>query len=307
MNAHRFESKQSTMKQLSLLITLIILGTVALAQETSSSLGKKVKVETLSGAIIKGELLESDDISMTIETKSGTTIVKKDKIALFTTYKDDESYESDTDDDSKNDKPKSKNYSGSHYLFNQSAYSLKKGQSYYENTYLFLNSFAFGITDNFSITTGFEGISLIIGQFPGVYVVPKYSIPFEGGAFAVSTSLYALQAGSSYGGLLQGIFTLGNLDRNISFGAGYAFSFGNDNTGYTINVSGILDVSKNISLITENYILAGEFSSETFITAGVRFHSKKNNNFLTVSLIRNNNFDSDLFFWPFFSGTVALK
>ena len=47
------------------------------------------------------------------------------------------------------------------YLFAPSAINLKKGEGYYQNTYLLLHSFNYGITDNFSIGGGFEFLSTI--------------------------------------------------------------------------------------------------------------------------------------------------
>ena len=45
------------------------------------------------------------------------------------------------------------------YLFGPSAFNLNKGEGYYQNTYLFLNSFQAGITKNISMGGGLEFLS----------------------------------------------------------------------------------------------------------------------------------------------------
>ena len=109
-------------------------------------------------------------------------------------------------------------------------------------------------------------------------------------------------------GLFQSAVTLGDLDKNFTFGVGYGLSFGNDDDGIVpINFSGVTRVSDNISLVSENYLIVGNFGATGILSFGIRFHSRTNNNFLTLSLLRPTE-DTGLFlFVPFFSGTIAIN
>ena len=64
------------------------------------------------------------------------------------------------------------------YLIGPSAFTLKKGEGYYQNTYIFLNSVNVGLSDNFSFGGGIEFISTFSslggGNFdPIFYLTPK--------------------------------------------------------------------------------------------------------------------------------------
>ena len=260
---------------------------------------EKVKIVTNDGTVLTGTLSLSDSESVTIKTAYGETKINRSEIVSLD-YIDRES-----DDDSEDDR-----YSGSHYLFGQSAYGLKKGQAYYENTYLFLNSFTYGVSDNFSIGGGFEVASpLFGGEFPITFITPKLSIPFEGGAFAVTSTVFVFPYDGGFAaGLLSGALTLGNLRSNFTLGVGAGFTFedGIEDGFVPFSVSGIQRVSEKLSLITENVFVAGDGFTEGIISGGVRIHGE-NGNFLTISLFRPTEDTGFVFALPFFSGTVILK
>lgn len=64
-----------------------------------------------------------------------------------------------------------KNPHPTRYLFTPSAFNLEKGEGYYQNTYLVLNSVAYGITDFLSAGAGFELISLFAGEGGPIFFV----------------------------------------------------------------------------------------------------------------------------------------
>ena len=292
--------KTTNMKQLIIIIALLLISQWSLSQDSSANKGRKIRIETIGGATIEGTVTDSDDTSMTIQSSFGTSTINRASIASI-------GYLDNLQDASLLSYNNA--YSGSHYLFGPSAFTLEKGQRYYENTYLFINSFTFGLSDNFSLTAGFEALTPFVGYFPGVFVSPKYSIPFNGGAFAISTPFFLYPAGEVGIGSVQGILTIGELDKNLTVAVGIGFDFGNINSNtvvYPISLSGTIRTSDRISLVTENVVIIDRFGTE-FYSAGVRIHAKRNENFVTVSLLRNSDFGTELLAIPFFSATVVLK
>lgn len=276
---------------------LLIISVACFGQDTN----EKVKIVTKDGTVLTGTLSLSDSDSVTIKTAYGENKIDRSEIVSldYTDRKGDNASEEDLD-----------RYSASHYLFGQSAHGLKKGQLYYENTYLFLNSFTYGVSDNFSIGGGFEVASpLFGGEFPITFIAPKLSIPFEGGAFAITSTLFVLPYDGGFAaGLLSGAVTIGSLRSNFTLGvgAGYTFDDGIEDGFVPFSVSGIQRVSEKLSLITENVFVTGSGFTEGIISGGVRIHGR-NGNFLTISLFRPTEDTGPLVALPFFSGTVILK
>ncbi|HYO23040.1 MAG TPA: hypothetical protein VER36_11595, partial [Flavisolibacter sp.] len=62
------------------------------------------------------------------------------------------------------------------YFFWPSAINLKKGEGYYLNNMLFLNSVYYGVTDNISLGAGIEFLSLFSGT-PILFFSPKITFP----------------------------------------------------------------------------------------------------------------------------------
>ena len=159
------------------------------------------------------------------------------------------------------------------YLFFPSAFTLERGELMYQNTYLFLNSLSVGITDNFSISGGLEFLSLLNGEgTPLIYIAPKLSAPLSENFRLGVGGAYATVPGSGGGGfgLLYGVGTLGNRDRNATIGLGYAVSEEILATSPLIAFSGMLRVSRRLSLITENWILPGETDVPGLFSLGFR-------------------------------------
>ena len=115
------------------------------------------------------------------------------------------------------------------YFFSPNAYGLKKGEGYYQNVWVMVNSFAVGVTDYFSIGGGVVPLFLFAGSPTPVWITPKFSIPVSkdkfnlGGGALLGTVLGEQEAGF---GILYGISTLGSKDKNVSLGLGYGYAGG---------------------------------------------------------------------------------
>ena len=55
-------------------------------------------------------------------------------------------------------------HNSTRYLLSPSGYSLKKGQAYYENVWIFWNSFAYGVSDNVTLSASTELVSILFGK-----------------------------------------------------------------------------------------------------------------------------------------------
>jgi len=176
------------------------------------------------------------------------------------------------------------------YLYAPSAFNLKKGEGYYQNTYLFINSFNYGFTDNFSFGMGFEFLSTFgsvgSGSFNPIYfLTPKYSME-------VSENL-RVGIGVLYGSILDemggfgvgyGLATYGNPEHNATLGLGFGFFDGDFRTDPVITISGMTRISRRMSLVTENWFFPADVY-RGILTYGIRFFGES----MSVDLALINN------------------
>ncbi|AKD03410.1 hypothetical protein POKO110462_05525 [Pontibacter korlensis] len=178
------------------------------------------------------------------------------------------------------------NPNATRYLFSPSAFSLRKGEAYYQNTYLVLNSFSYGITDRFTIGAGFELITTFTGD-PVFFVTPKYSFPISDKWNAGAGILYinSTSADDFPGlGIGYGIVTYGNRDNNATLGVGFGAVDGYVSAEPVVNLSGRKRISRKTALVTKNWFVpAGSYYG--IYSYGIRFMGEK----ITVDLAFLNN------------------
>lgn len=189
------------------------------------------------------------------------------------------------------------NPNATRYLFGPSAFNLKKGEGYYQNTMLLLNSFNVGITDYFSIGGGIEFLSTFItlsqGSFnPIIYFTPKVgfsvadNIHVGGGVLLASIPQFGETSNTGLG-MLYGLGTYGNLDHNVTATIGWGSVDGNSFNKPLITVSGMTRVAKKTALVTENWLIPTDSSYEPIFSYGVRFFGEN----IAVDLAFINNWD----------------
>ena len=236
-------------------------------------------VETTDGTVLHGIFLGQSEAGIRLLTDvAGEVTIPMSKVKSFKVL--DES-------NFKNGEYWFENPNATRYLFSPSAYSLRKGEAYFQNTYLFINSFNFGITDRFTLGVGFELLSLFSGP-PGFFVTPKYTVPISEKVRAGAGLLYVNP--SSFDddfdgvGLGYGIVTYGNMDNNATLGLGYGY-FGNSSDNRTvITLSGMRRVKRKVALVTENWLVPNT-SFKGVISYGIRTMGEK----ITVDLAFINN------------------
>ena len=177
------------------------------------------------------------------------------------------------------------------YLYAPSAFNLKKGEGYYQNTYLFINSFNYGFTDNFSFGVGFEFLS-IFGSFGGdfnpiFFLTPKYSMQVSENLRVGIGVLYGNVSNLVGGfGVGYGLATYGNPEHNATLGLGFGFFDGDFSTDPVITISGMTRISRRISLVTENWFFPADVY-RGILTYGIRFFGES----MSVDLALINNTD----------------
>lgn len=271
-----------------LLFFLLISGTGAVAQVDTTKrdqnliLGKRIIIETKDGSVIQGRFMGYTDDGIRVVTEStGEFVVLKSHITWMKVVEEDLYKEG---------KYWFENPNSTRYLFSQSAYSLKKGEAYFQNTYLVLNSVYYGITDNLTIGGGFELMSALSGN-PVFFINPKYSFRISDKLRAGIAALYVDASSRSsrvFSGISigYGILTYGNTDDNITLGVGYGFVEQELANRPVFTLSGMKRLDSRIALVSENWIIPRENYYGVY-SYGLRFMGKK----LTVDLALLNNPD----------------
>lgn len=239
-------------KKLFFILFLVFLSSVASAQLKTDSV--ITRIETRDGNQFTGELISQDSSAVQIQTRLGIlTISRSDIISMkeveINQIRDGQLW--------------MHNPQASRYLWSPNGYSLKRGEGYYQNIWIFWNQVAYGLTDHFSIGGALIPLFLFGGAPTPVFLTAKFSIPVKPDKFNIGLGAMAgavIGEADATFSLLYGIGTYGSPDNNFSAGIGYGFS-GDGFSSPTINLGGMTRISNRWYLLTENYI----FPSESFV------------------------------------------
>ena len=162
-------------------------------------------------------------------------------------------------------------------LFSSTAFPLEKGTGYYSNTWLFIHTFAAGITDRFTLGGGATTIPGIAFNDNLFYLLPKYTLVSRPRAqFALGALIGGLPFNSesfdvATAGLVYGVGTVGTRESNVSLGAawGYANDEITDRPGIMLGGQG--RISRRVSLISENWFFPNGDDTESVLSYGLRF------------------------------------
>lgn len=144
---------------------------------------------------------------------------------------------------------------GNRLFFQPTARNLRRGEGSVQSINLVLLGGNYGITDNFSV-------GLLTSVVPGVSPSEQF-IAFTPKAAARLSEQWHVGAGALYlraagesAGILFGNATYGSADDNLSLGLGYGFVSGEIGSTPVVQLGGQKRVSRRISLISENYLIA---------------------------------------------------
>ena len=165
------------------------------------------------------------------------------------------------------------------YFWMPNGYNLKQGEGYYQNVWIFFNQGSIGITDNISIGVGTVPLFLFAATSSPFWLTPKVSIPIVENKFNIGAGALL---GSVIGernagfGLVYGVATVGSRNKNASLGMGWGYAGGMWASTPVVSIGGMLRISKNAYLLSENYIIPID-NSRTFalIMLGSRIMVRK--------------------------------
>jgi hypothetical protein len=248
-------------------ILLIIIGQTAAYSQVNmpESQAKKVLVTMKDGSTMQGTVTSENAQEISLATENlGTISIKRDRIRSIVQL------------DSENLK-KGKywfpNPNYSRYFFGPGI-QLKKGDGYYQNVDLFLNTASYGLTNFFSIGGGVELFSTLSGH-PIFVLMPKLGFQVGNSFWLGGGILYvnAFEGIGDFGGLGigYGSATFGNDNSNVSLGVGWGYFDGSWSEKPIVTVSGMTRVSRRIGLVTENWFVP----NYAVFSYGVRFMGEK--------------------------------
>lgn len=176
------------------------------------------------------------------------------------------------------------NPNATRYLFAPSAIPLKKGEGYYQNVWVTLNSVNYGVSDHVSITGGIELISTFASLTNG------YGGPIAFANLKVGTRIMdnvyvgggVLAAGvlglDESGGMAMGygLLTVGNTDNNATLGVGYGLVNGNLSNRPTIVLSGMTRASDRLAFVSENWFVSSRREERNSFQNNQYNYSSKN-------------------------------
>jgi len=245
-----------------LLIPLILL---FLAQHALAQVPEPVivRIETRDGSIFQGELISETDMELVVRTvSSGDIVIQKANIKRIKTL----SAQAFRNGEYWHENPQS-----TRYFFVPNAMGLPKGQGYYQNVLLFFNNVNYGLTNNFSLGVGIVPVFLFGESETPVWILPKFSIPIkrESVHVAVGAMIGGVIGEASFG-ILYGMLTYGNRDKNISLGLGYGYADGELANAPLVTLSGMYRLSKRWYAVTDNYFVPTK-TSNGLLNFGVRW------------------------------------
>ena len=246
-----------------LMFVLMLTGLTCMAQDKQQV--KTYQIETKDGNSFIGKVLSNDSVQVVFKSDLlGEITIRQADIKKMTTI------------DVKQvvggqywlENPQS-----TRYFFSPNGYGLKKGEGYYQNIWVLMNSFAVGVNDYVSLGGGIIPLFLFGGVPTPVYLTAKASIPVVKDKFNLGAGLLAgtvLGEPDTGFGIFYGLATVGSRDRNVTAGIGYAISSNSETSSPMFNLNGMIRVGPKGYLLTENYLFTNGSSSVLMLSFGGR-------------------------------------
>ena len=164
-------------------------------------------------------------------------------------------------------------------LFSSTAIPLEKGTGYYGNTWLFIHTFATGLTDRFTLgggATTIPGLALNENVF---FLLPKYTLISRPRAKLALGALVGLlpfndddfDDAFESAGLVYGVGTLGTRESNVSLGAAWGYANDEITSRPGVMLGGQGRIARRFSLVSENWFFRIGDDTEGAISYGLRF------------------------------------
>lgn len=253
---------------------LLALAPAVRAQDTTSTSNLRpspdsqlVKLTLRDGSVLIGRVLDVTPTTVRFASAVGETNIPRSAIrrvefAATTSVHDGEYWPEDP--------------SRTRLFFAPTGRMQHSGETYFSDAYVLFPSLQAGLNDHLSIGAGMSivpGLGLdeqlyYLTPKVGVYASPKLNVAV-GALVAGAGSI----SDASPFGIGYGVATVGGEDASVTAGAGFGFS-GRNTSPAIFMLGGSARLSRNIALITENYLYT-EQSSSALISGGLRFMGDK--------------------------------
>ena len=228
-------------------------------------------LKTIEGSTFLGRLLQDTPGSDSVQfaTAGAVIMVARNSIASLATVSPTDIHQG---------KYWFPNPNATRLFFAPTGRTLRRGEGYYSNTYLFLNGVNVGVTDRISIG---GTATLVPGSTEQVgYLTPKIGVYASDD---LNISAGALVGYNGFGdddiehqfGILYSVATFGSPDANATAGIGYGYVGSKLARSPAIMLGGAARVSPRTALVTENYFVTSSDDSFTIFSYGVRFFGEK--------------------------------
>jgi hypothetical protein len=268
----------------------LLIGTVTGVRAQDTTATKPITTATTiylkDGSQLRGTLLEETAESIRIKMDNlGEVTLALDKIERIERY---------TGGFYKNGRYWISNPHSTRYFWAPSALPLRKGEGYYQNAYVFVNSASVGVTDHFTMGGGFV-LNPTFRDWQVLFLTPKISFPSQSnvtfGAGLIAVGVFNKQYNYDYqtgqelpsrikanlGGITYGNVTFGGVERNASIGLGWGFTNENVASQPVLNVSYMSRIGRKMGFVTENWIIipGGRGGGISILSGGIRFFSDR--------------------------------
>jgi len=256
-NAIRTLLKLTAAAGLMLIVTgsaLAYTGTLQIPPE-----GTTQKITLEDGSTLVGKITEIGADQIKFQTDLGEMTVAKDKI------KEIKEISASSMKDGQYWFP---NPNRTRLLVSQNARSLKAGEGYFFDLWIFFPGLAYGITDNISIA---GGASIIPGADDQLfYFTPKIGFPATDNLdLALNVTIFRLWDETLYLG--QGNMTYGTDDQSVTCGLGLAWNDEKMMDKPTFTLGGEYRTSRRTALVGESWFIPGDNDNGMLVLGGLRF------------------------------------
>ena len=162
--------------------------------------------------------------------------------------------------------------------FAPTAFTLKKGEGYIADYYLFFPMAAYGFTDNLTLGAGFslfptsdvdEQIFYFMSKI-GIKAADDFNLAF--GSLICKLPDFS-DDDFQLVGILYGVSTFGKPDASVTIGLGYGFVGNELAEKPMVSIGGEYRISRRMSFVSENWIFPG--LDQPLISYGLRFFGEK--------------------------------
>ena len=260
---------------------LFLLPALAFSQnyyDSTATTKKTVFVTLRDGTSLRGQIVASSGNTIRLKTENlGEVTLEMTQIAEI----------HDADGFIRKGRFYSRNPFHTSYFASPTASTLKRGEGVYQNTYVFLNSVNFGITDHITLGGGFVFLPGS-GNPKNFFITPKICLNPNGrvrvgigtvlGVFFVENYIgpgNRRETQPEVGGIAYGNVTFGDREKNGTIGLGWGYGNGEIGRQPVISASYMARVGRKVAFITDNFVITADNETVGIVSAGVRLYGER--------------------------------